>query len=99
MFKFAIKNMAIKRVKIVLIVISIVISACVALLAYNISEQVDDGFKSTAAYYDIIIGPAGSSTQLAMNTMFFTDKPLGTISYEYVEDLIRQLSATALCLR
>ena len=87
MFKFAIKNMAIKRVKIVLIVISIVISACVALLAYNISEQVDDGFKSTAAYYDIIIGPAGSSTQLAMNTMFFTDKPLGTISYEYVEDL------------
>ena len=83
MFKFAIKNMAIKKVKIVLIVIS----ACVALLAYNISEQVDDGFKSTAAYYDIIIGPAGSSTQLAMNTMFFTDKPLGTISYEYVEDL------------
>ena len=87
MFKFAIKNMAIKKVKIVLIVISIVISACVALLAYNISEQVDDGFKSTAAYYDIIIGPAGSSTQLAMNTMFFTDKPLGTISYEYVENL------------
>ena len=87
MFNFAIKNMAIKKVKIVLIVISIVISACVALLAYNISEQVDDGFKSTAAYYDIIIGPAGSSTQLAMNTMFFTDKPLGTISYEYVEDL------------
>ncbi len=87
MFKFAIKNMAIKKVKIILIVISIVISACVALLAYNISEQVDDGFKSTAAYYDIIIGPAGSSTQLAMNTMFFTDKPLGTISYEYVENL------------
>ena len=87
MFKFAIKNMAIKRVKIILIVISIVISASVALLAYNISEQVDDGFKSTAAYYDIIIGPAGSSTQLAMNTMFFTDKPLGTISYEYVEEL------------
>ncbi len=87
MFKFAIKNMAIKKVKIILIVISIVISASVALLAYNISEQVDDGFKSTAEYYDIIIGPAGSSTQLAMNTMFFTDKPLGTISYEYVEEL------------
>jgi ABC-type lipoprotein release transport system permease subunit len=87
MFKFAIKNMAIKRVKIILIVISIVISASVALLAYNISEQVDEGFKSTAAYYDMIIGPAGSSTQLAMNTMFFTDKPLGTIPYEYFEKL------------
>jgi ABC-type antimicrobial peptide transport system permease subunit len=95
MFKFAIKNMAIKKVKIVLIVISIVISACVALLAYNISEQVDDGFKSTAAYYDIIIGPAGSSTQLAMNTMFFTDKPLGTISYEYVESLRNDMRINA----
>ena len=87
MFKFAIKNMAIKKVKIILIVISIVISASVGLLAYNISEQVDEGFKSTAAYYDMIVGPAGSSTQLAMNTMFFTDQPLGTISYEYFEKL------------
>ena len=95
MFKFAIKNMAIKKVKIILIVISIVISASVALLAYNISEQVDDGFKSTAGYYDMIIGPSGSSTQLAMNTMFFTDKPLGTISYEYVEKLQSDMRVNA----
>lgn len=87
MLKFALKNMAIKRAKIILIVISIVISASVAILAYNISEQVDDGFKTTAGYYDMIIGPSGSSTQLAMNTMFFTESPLGTISYEYVEKL------------
>ena len=87
MLKFALKNMAIKKAKIILIVISVVISASVAILAYNVSEQVDDGFKSTAGYYDMIIGPSGSSTQLAMNTMFFTEKPLGTISYEYVESL------------
>ena len=87
MLKFALKNMSIKKTKIVLIVLSIVISASVAILAYNISEQVDDGIKSTAAYYDMIIGPSGSSTQLAMNTMFFTESPLGTISYEYVEQL------------
>lgn len=87
MLKFALKNMAIKRAKIILIVISIVISASVAILAYNVSEQVDDGFKSTAAYYDMIVGPSGSSTQLAMNTMFFTESPLGTIPYEYVEKL------------
>ena len=95
MLKFAIKNMAIKRVKIILIVVSVVISASVALLAYNISEQVDEGFKSTAGYYDMIIGPAGSSTQLAMNTMFFTDKPLGTISYEYVESLRADMRVNA----
>jgi ABC-type antimicrobial peptide transport system permease subunit len=64
-----------------------VISASVALLAYNVSEQVDDGFKTTAGYYDMIIGPSGSATQLAMNTMFFTDKPLGTIAYDYYEEL------------
>ncbi len=87
MLKFAIKNMAIKKTKVILVILSIVISATVALLAYNISEQVDDGFKTTAGYYDMIIGPAGSSTQLAMNTMFFTENPLGTISYEYVEKL------------
>ena len=86
MFKFAIKNIAIKKVKIILIVISVVISASVALLAYNISEQVQSGFKRTAGYYDMIIGPSGSSTQLAMNTMFFTDTPLGTISYDYLEE-------------
>ncbi|MBQ1245999.1 MAG: ABC transporter permease [Clostridia bacterium] len=87
MLKFALKNMAIKKAKIALIVLSVVISASVAILAYNISEQVDDGFKTTTGYYDMIIGPAGSSTQLAMNTMFFTESPLGTISYEYVEAL------------
>ena len=87
MFKFAFKNMAIKKAKIILVVISIVISACVGLLAYNVAQQVDSGFKTTAGYYDMIIGPSGSSTQLAMNTMFFTEKPLGTISYEYVENL------------
>lgn len=93
MFKFAFKNMAIKKAKIVLIVISIVISACVGILAYNIAQQVDNGFKTTAAYYDMIIGPSGSSTQLAMNTMFFTEKPLGTISYEYVEALEKDTRA------
>lgn len=91
MLKFALKNMAIKRVKIILIVISIVISASVAILAYNVSEQVDDGVKNTAAYYDMIIGPSGSSTQLAMNTMFFTESPLGTISYEHVEALEKDM--------
>ncbi len=87
MLKFAFKNMAIKKAKVFMIILSIVISASVGILAYNISEQVDDGFKTTAGYYDLIIGPSGSSTQLAMNTMFFTEKPLGTISCEYLHTL------------
>lgn len=87
MFKFALKNMFVRRARVLLVILSIVLSASVALLAFNISQQVNEGIISTAGYYDMIIGPAGSSTQLAMNTMFFTDEPLGTISYEYVEEL------------
>lgn len=87
MFKFALKNMLIRRGRMVLVTLSIVLSASVALLSFNISQQVSEGIISTAGYYDLIIGPAGSSTQLAMNTMFFTDEPLGTIPYEYVEEL------------
>lgn len=75
--------------------LSIVLSASVALLAFNVSRQVSEGIISTAGYYDIIIGPAGSSTQLAMNTMFFTDEPLGTISYDYVEEIERSGLANA----
>jgi len=87
MFKFALKNMAVRKSRLLLVVLSIVISAGVALLSYNVAQQVSEGIVSTAAYYDMIIGPSGSATQLAMNTMFFTDEPLGTIPYSYVEEL------------
>ena len=87
MLHFAMKNMAIKRVQILLVVLSIVISAGIGVLAYNVASQVDDGITENAGYYSVIIGPAGSQTQLAMNTMYFTDKPVGTIPYSVVEDL------------
>lgn len=82
MLKFALKNMAIKKVQVILIVLSIVISAGIGVLAFNVSSQVSDGIADNAGYYSVIVGPSGSQTQLAMNTMYFTDKPLGTIPYE-----------------
>ena len=87
MLHFALKNMAIKKVQIILVVFSIVISAGVGVLAYNVASQVDDGITENAGYYSVIVGPAGSQTQLAMNTMYFTDKPVGTIPYSVVEAL------------
>ena len=87
MLHFALKNMAVKKVQIVLVVLSIVISAGVGVLAFNVSEQVSDGITGAAGYYSAIIGPAGSATQLAMNTMYFTDEPLGTIPYAVVTEL------------
>ena len=87
MLHFALKNMAIKKVQIILVVLSIVISAGIGVLAYNVASQVDEGITENAGYYSVIIGPAGSQTQLAMNTMYFTDTPVGTIPYDLVETL------------
>ena len=79
MLKFALKNMAIKKVQVILIVLSIVISAGIAVLAFNVATQVDEGITDNAGFYSAIIGPAGSNTQLAMNCMYFTEEPIGTI--------------------
>ncbi|MBO5286910.1 MAG: ABC transporter permease [Clostridia bacterium] len=87
MLKFALKNMAIKKVQVILIVLSIVISAGIGVLAFNVSNQVSDGITANAGYYSVIVGPSGSKTQLAMNTMYFTDEPLGTIPYSVVTTL------------
>ena len=87
MLKFSLKNMAIKKVQIILIVLSIVISAGIGVLAFNVATQVDEGITSGAQYYSAIVGPAGSNTQLAMNTMYFTDSPVGTIPYSVVSSL------------
>ena len=87
MLKFALKNMAIKKTQVILIILSIVISAGIAVLAFNVATQVDEGITNNAGYYSAIVGPAGSSTQLAMNSMYFTDEPVGTIPYSIVTTL------------
>ena len=56
-------------------------------MSYNVSNQISDGLTSNAQYYSLIVGPSGSSTQLAMNTMYFTDDPLGTIPYAVKTEL------------
>ncbi|MBE5815017.1 MAG: hypothetical protein E7320_07430, partial [Clostridiales bacterium] len=94
MLKFAFKNMAIKKVQILLIVLSIVISAGIAVLAFNVASQVDEGITSNAGYYSVIVGPAGSNTQLAMNSMYFTDEPIGTIPYSVTSALQKDSRVT-----
>ena len=91
MIRFALKNMAVKKAQLLLVLLSIVISAGVGILAYNVSGQVSDGISSNAGYYSAIIGPAGSQTQLAMNTMYFTDEPLGTIPYSVSTELQKDM--------
>jgi len=87
--------MAIKKVQIILIVLSIVISAGIGVLAFNVATQVDEGITSNAGYYSVIIGPAGSNTQLAMNSMYFTDSPVGTIPYSVAGSLQQDSRVTS----
>lgn len=94
MLKFAFKNMLTKKVQMILIIISIAVSTGVAMLAYNVSQQVSEGITNTAGYYSAIIGSAGSSTQLAMNTMYFTDEPCGTIPYSIMNELLADSRVT-----
>lgn len=87
MLSFALRHMAVRRAKLLMTGLSIVITACVALLAYNIPAQIREGIIRTASNFDVIVGPAGSATQLAMNTLFFADEPLGTVPYDLVEQI------------
>ena len=75
MLSFALKNMLTKKVKLLLVLLSVVISATVAILAYNVAQQVNDGLMNTTSSYDMIVGPAGSAPQLTMNTLFFIPVP------------------------
>lgn len=88
MLKFALKHMATRLGKNILTGLSVVIALTVSLMAYNIANQVKDGVINSYKYYDTIIGPSGSQTQLVLNTLFYTDKPLGLIPYEVYETLL-----------
>lgn len=95
MLKFALKNMAIKKLQIILVVLSVVLSAGTGVLAYNVATQVEEGITDNAAYYSVIVGPAGSDMQLATNSMYFTGSTLGTIPYSVVEELQKDMNVTA----
>ena len=87
MFNFALKNLWTRKSKAILSAISIIMATTIGLLAFNISKQVEDGIIMTVTYYDTLVGPSGSETQLALNTLFFTGSPVGTIEYENYEKL------------
>jgi putative ABC transport system permease protein len=85
--KFALKNLRTKLTRTVLASIAVILCATIALISYNTANQVQDGVISTAGFYDTIVGPDGSPLQLALSSMFYIENPLGTIPYEYYENL------------
>lgn len=87
MLKYSLKSIGTRKIVTFLYIIALIVTITLSMVTVNISSQINEGFFNADSKYDIIIGPEGSSTQLLMSSMFFADEPLGTISYEIVEDL------------
>lgn len=88
MFKFAIKNLLTRKSKFIITMIAIFISTVIVLFSYNVASQINDGMINTATYYDVVVGPNGSSTDLILSAMFFT----GTLSDTVSEDVYNEIS-------
>lgn len=81
------KSMGTRKVVTLLYIMALIVAITLSAVTVNISKQVEEGFFNADNKYDVLIGEKGSSTQLLMSTLFFADKPLGTISMQYVEEL------------
>ncbi len=87
MFKFSIKNLLTRKSKFLMTTIAIIISTLIIMFSFNVARQISDGIISTASFYDVIVGPTGSSTDLVMSTMFFTGTTTDTINSDIYEEL------------
>ena len=88
MFKFSIKNLLTRKSKFIMTGIAILVATLIILFSYNVANQINEGIITTATYYDLVVGPNGSSTDLVMDTMFFTGTSTGTIDSSVYESLV-----------
>ena len=87
MLRYAIKSIGTRKVVTFLYILALIVTITLSMVSVNISSQINEGFFNADSKYDVVIGPEGSSTQLLMSSLFFSDEPLGTVSYKIVEDL------------
>lgn len=88
MLKYAVKSIKTKKIISILFILAICIATAISMLAINITLQIEEGFFSADKKYDVILGNSGSSTQLIMSSLFFSDDPLGVIDYEIYEEMM-----------
>ena len=87
MFKFALKSLKSKKTISILYVIALTISMTISMLSINISSQIKEGFFRVDQKYDVVVGNKGSSTQLVMSSIFFSEEALGTVPYSVVDNI------------
>ena len=87
MFKFSIKNLLTRKSKFLITMIAIFVSTIIVLFSYNVARQINDGMITTATYYDVVVGPNGSSTDLVLSAMFFTGTLSDTIDSSVYDEI------------
>ena len=87
MFKFSIKNLLTRKSKFLITMIAIFVSTVIVLFSYNVARQINDGMITTATYYDVVVGPNGSSTDLVLSAMFFTGTLSDTIDSSVYDEI------------
>ena len=78
-------NILTNKIRSFLTLFSISVSILLILVITSLSMQLTYNIIKNIQFYDVLIGKKGSSTQLALNTFFFYDAPLGNIDYKYYE--------------
>lgn len=86
-FQFVKTNILSKKLRNFLAIFSIAVSVILIIAVQNITEQLNSNILKNASYYDIIVGSAGSETQLILSTLFYYDSPIANIDISYYEDL------------
>ena len=82
-FQFVKTNILSKKLRNFLAIFSIAISVILIIAVQNITEQLNSNILKNASYYDIIVGSAGSETQLILSTLFYYDSPIANITKRF----------------
>ncbi len=87
MIKYGLKNIYYKIFDVHLISIFLAFITGSVFAALSASKQVSDGYNKLTKYYDIVIGPKGSSSDIIFSNLTFSTIPENTFSMEVFDEL------------
>jgi len=68
--------------------LSMALGVSLVVAVFVVHGVVDLSFRRGGEGYDLIVGAKGGRQQLVLNTVFYMDKPTGTIPYSYYEEFV-----------
>src|SRR5580704_14178463 len=89
-FQLVLINMRQRVLSTWLTLLSVTLGVALATAIMILRSQAGALFGQTDYGYEVIVGKAGSATQLVLNTVYHLDKSPGNIPYSLYEDMIRK---------